>query len=579
MMNKLWKLKAPGNDNDISEISRLLNVENIIANLLVQRGIKTFNDAKKFFRPDLNDLHDPFLMKDMNRAVDRINRAIKNNERILVYGDYDVDGTTAVALLYSFFRDRYTNIDFYIPDRYTEGYGISFQGIDYAHQNGCTLVIALDCGIKALDKIKYATHHRIDFIVCDHHTPGDEIPRAVAILDPKRHDCDYPYKHLSGCGVGYKLLQAYSQKNNIPKHEIDIYLDLICVSIASDIVPMTGENRILMYHGLLLLNKNPGPGLLSIIRTSGLEGKEITVNDIVFKIAPIINAAGRIESGKKAVELLISATDDFAGKAVGEMNSFNMTRKDFDRTITEEARKIIDENEELQKRKSTVLFKSDWHKGIIGIVASRLTEFYYRPTVIMTESNGYATGSARSVEGYDLYKAVDSCSDLLENYGGHMYAAGLTMKLENIEKFSERFEDYVSRSILEEQLTPFIEIDNEISFDDITPKFYRVLKQFAPFGPSNMSPLFITRNVTDYGKGKLVGKTSDHLKMDLMQNDDKNKVIPAIAFNLGENFKFVEKRIPFDICYHLVENEFLGKTNLQLYIKDIKLSQCGEAGD
>lgn len=573
MMDKIWKLKKTASPEEVSEIMNLLSIDAITANLLLQRGISTFDEAKKFFRPELSDLHDPFLMKDMSRAVDRITRAVKNNERILVYGDYDVDGTTAVALFYSFFRDRYPNIDFYIPDRYTEGYGISYQGIDYARENGCSLVIALDCGIKALDKVKYANYRRIDFIICDHHTPGDEIPKAVAVLDPKRADCKYPYKHLSGCGVGYKLLQAYAEKNSIPISELELYLDLLCVSIASDIVPMTGENRIMMHHGLLLLNHNPGPGLRSIIRTSGLESKDITVNDIVFKIAPIINAAGRIESGKKAVDLLISATSHYAEKVVTEMNSFNVTRKDFDRTITEEAKKIIDDNEELQYRKSTVLFKSDWHKGIIGIVASRLTDYYYRPTVILTESNGFATGSARSVEGYDLYKAVDSCSHLLENYGGHMYAAGLTMKLENVEKFAQQFEEYVSQTIHEDQLKPFIEVDTEINFSEITPKFFRILNQFAPFGPSNMAPLFITRNVTDYGKGKLVGKTCDHMKLDLMQNDDKTNVIPAIAFNLAGNFKFIEKRIPFDVCYHIVENEFMGRVNLQLYIKDIKLSQ------
>ncbi len=569
-MEKNWKIKKQGDLAVIEHLTQMLGIDQALANLLVQREICTFDEAKAFFRPDLSNLHDPFLMKDMDKAVDRICTALENNEQILIYGDYDVDGTTSVALVYSFLKKYSANLAYYVPNRYDEGYGISFKGIDYAIKNQFSLIIALDCGIKSVEKVAYAKDHKIDFIICDHHYSDDTIPEAFAVLDPKRPDCNYPYKELSGCGVGFKLIQAFCQKKNIPFSELESYLDLVAVSIASDIVPINGENRILAYFGLKRLSESPHNGLKSIIKIAGIENKEITVDDIVFKIGPRINAAGRIESGNKAVELLVAEEESHAISMSDKINAFNNTRKSIDNTITSEALKAIASNPEMEKRYSTVLYNSKWHKGVIGIVASRLIETYYRPTVILTESNGMATGSARSVDGFDLYQAIDACSDLLENFGGHMFAAGVTLKIENIPAFKERFEQFVAKSIKKDQLVPNILIDAQLELSDITPKFYRILKQFQPFGPENMSPVFLTKNVVDNGCGRIVGNTSEHLKLELIQEKDPFRVYPAIGFQLAQHFNYISKGNPFDICYSIEENEFRGNTTLQIRLKDIK---------
>jgi single-stranded-DNA-specific exonuclease len=567
---KNWILKSQGERQIVESLSSELDISKPLAILLVQRGITNFDEARYFFRPQLTDLHDPFLMKDMDIAIERIQAAVQNEEKILIYGDYDVDGTTSVALVYAFLRTFYEDIDFYIPDRYHEGYGVSTQGIDYARETGSTLIIALDCGIKAIDKVKYAKHHGIDFIICDHHNPGDEIPPALAVLDPKRKDCTYPDSELSGCGVGFKLIQAYAARNNIPFEELIPFLDLVAVSIASDIVSVTGENRILAYYGLKQLNENPRMGLKAIIEIAGIGEKNITIDDVVFKIGPRINAAGRMESGKSAVSLLIAEDKELAKVMGDKVNSYNSDRRNIDTLITQEALDIIGRDPELQKRKTTVLFNPNWHKGVIGIVASRLIDNWYRPTVILTESNGFATGSARSVFGFDLYQAVDACSDLLENFGGHKYAAGLTLKLENIPRFQQRFEEFVSDTIDAEMLIPVVEIDTEIALSDISSKFYRILKQFEPFGPENMAPVFLTENVVDNGTGKQVGNSSEHLKLNLIQEEDPYKVYPAIAFQQGSHYKHISMGQGFDICYSLEENEFMGRVNLQMNIKDIK---------
>ena len=569
-MEKNWKIKEQGDLAAIEHLSQLLGIDTVLANLLVQRGITTYDEAKAFFRPELSLLHDPFLMKDMDKAIDRIEAALRNRQKILVYGDYDVDGTTAVALVYSFLKKFSINLGFYVPDRYQEGYGVSYKGIDYAVNNGFSLIISLDCGIKAMEKVAYARERNVDFIICDHHYPGDTIPDAVAVLDPKRPDCKYPYKELSGCGVGFKLIQAYSQKNNLPFEELESYLDLVAVSIASDIVPINGENRILTYFGLKRLSESPRNGLKSVIKTAGIESKEITVDDIVFKIGPRINAAGRIESGNNAVELLIAEDETYAISMSDKINAFNNTRKSIDTNITTEALKLIANSPDMKGKYSTVLYNPSWHKGVIGIVASRLIESYYRPTVILTESNGMATGSARSVDGFDLYQAIDSCSDLLENFGGHMFAAGVTLKPENIPVFKERFEEFVSNNIKKDQLAPTIEIDAQLELRNITPKFYRILKQFQPFGPENMSPVFLTKNVVDNGCGRVVGTTNEHLKLELIQEAEPFRVYPAIGFQLAQHFKFINKGNPFDICYSVEENEFRGNTTLQIRLKDIK---------
>ncbi|TAJ07917.1 single-stranded-DNA-specific exonuclease RecJ [Marinilabiliaceae bacterium JC017] len=568
-MEKRWSIKNEGNPEVVKHLSEVLNVNEVLANLLAQRGISTFEEARAFFRPKLTDLHNPFLMKDMEEAVHRLDKAFANGERILIYGDYDVDGTTSVALVYSFLSRYYSNIDLYIPDRYDEGYGISYKGIDYAASTNCNLVIALDCGIKAVEKMNYAREKGVEFIICDHHTPGEELPVSAACLDPKRSDCNYPDKNLSGCGVGFKFMQGFCRFKDFKESHLYDLLDLVAVSIASDIVPIIGENRVLAYYGLQKLNSNPGTGLKSIIKIAGMEGREHTISDIVFKIGPRINAAGRIESGRNAVELLISEDDGLAGQMSQDINVCNETRKDLDRSITLEALDLISGNEELLRKKSTVLYKPEWHKGVIGIVASRLTESFYRPTIILTESKGMATGSARSVDGFDLYKAIDACSDLLENFGGHMYAAGLTLKIENIPEFIERFEKVVSEQILPEQLVPQIEIDAQIRLKDITPKFYRILKQFHPFGPGNMKPVFMSKRVFDYGTSKKVGKDKDHLKVELIE-EHSAAIKQGIAFSMGEYLDKIKKNGPFDICYTVEENVYNGTTTLQMMMKDIK---------
>ena len=555
-----------------NKLAEELSINPILAQLLVQRDIVTFDDARSFFRPDLNDLHDPFLMADMQNAVNRLTKAMQKNEKILVYGDYDVDGTTSVALVYKFLKQFYSNIDFYIPDRYNEGYGISIQGIDFAATNDFKLVIALDCGIKAIEKVKYAVSLGVDFVICDHHTPDAELPPAVAVLDPKRVDCTYPYKHLSGCGVGFKLMQAFAITNNIDFSQLTPLLDLLALSIASDIVPITGENRILAFYGLKQINSNPSIGLKAILEVCGLTDKEISISDIVFKIGPRINASGRMKLASEAVELLVSSSHTFAKEKSGMINEYNNDRKDLDKNITDEAIALIGADKRYADRRSIVVHKPDWHKGVIGIVASRLSEEYYKPSIVLTNSNGFASGSARSVPGFDIYKAIDSCRDLLENFGGHMYAAGLSMKEENVLPFTERFEQYVAENILEEQTYPQIEIDAVLQFKDITPKFFRVLKQFGPFGPGNMKPVFASKKVFDYGTSRLVGKEQEHLKLELIDSSSEN-VINGIAFRMHEYNDHLKALNPLDICYTLEENSFNGNTSIQLMIRDIKIER------
>ncbi len=568
-MQKSWRIKKPADINDLKHLSAALNVDMAIANLLIQRGIKTFSEARSFFRPKLSDLHDPFLMKDMDKAVARVKKAIDGDEKIMIYGDYDVDGTTSVALMYSFLKSRFTNIEYYIPDRYMEGYGISRLSIDYAAENHISLVIVLDCGIKAVDKIAYAKELGIDFIICDHHNPDETIPDAVAVLDPKQPGCPYPFKELSGCGVGFKLIQAFCMNQGIPEEVAFELLDLVVVSIASDIVPVIGENRVLAYYGLQKLNSNPSTGLKTVIKYAGLVG-EIKINDIVFKIGPRLNASGRIEHGKKSVAILLAEDAKELEDLGFEINSYNEIRKTLDRDITQEALEIIEKSQFYKGRVSTVIYNRDWHKGVVGIVASRLTEYYYRPTVVLTESNGLATGSARSVGEFDLYEAIGACADLLESYGGHMYAAGLSMKLENVAEFSRRFEQVVRDSISEEQLKQTIEIDAKISLSDLSPKFLRLLNQFEPYGPHNMMPTFLTENVFDSGTSRLVGKNNEHLKLDLMEANRSSAVFSGIAFSQSEHIDMIKKSIPFDICYSVTENEYRGKTYMQLNVRDIK---------
>ncbi len=581
-LEKRWVVKSQGEAKTVAELSTGLGISPVLANLLVQRGIDTLDKASRFFKPRLEELHDPFLMKDMDRAVERIERAVKNREKIMVYGDYDVDGTTAVALVYTFLRRLgHDNLRFYIPDRYNEGYGVSIKSIDYAASKGVSLVITLDCGIKASEKVNYAKEKGIDYIICDHHLPADHLPEAVAVLDPKRHDCEYPFKELSGCGVGFKLVQAYALRNNIPFSEVERLLDMVVVSIASDIVPLTGENRILAHFGLKRLNENPSKGLLSIIKICGLEKHTITIDDIVFKIGPRINAAGRMRvdeedenaapsGGHAAVNLLIERNEKAAENFGSMIDTFNQDRKSIDRSVTIEAHELIESNPELKNRKSTVIYNPKWMKGIVGIVASRLIETYYRPTVVMTMSNGFATGSARSVPGFDLYQAVESCADLLENFGGHMYAAGLTMKPENVEEFTRRFNAYVEEHIDPQMLIPQVEIDAELLFSDITPSFRRDLNRFQPFGPGNTAPVFITRGASSHGDARLVGAECEHLRMDLMQRQKPNTTLQAIAFQQPTHFEWVRSGRPVDVCYTIVENHYRGTVSTQLRVKDIK---------
>ena len=573
-IEKKWVVKEQGNPASVRQLAQELGIDQVLANLLVQRGIDTFAKAREFFRPDLSMLHDPFLMKDMDKAVERMDQAIRDKERILVYGDYDVDGTTAVSLVYSFFRQFNPNIEYYIPDRYDEGYGVSYKGIDTAKAHGCTLLITLDCGIKAVEKVKYAKKAGIDTIICDHHLPDVELPPAVAVLDPKREDCTYPFDDLSGCGVGFKLVQAYASRHGIPFEQYQSLLDLLVVSIASDLVSVTGENRVLAYYGLKQLNENPRKGLVPIIKLSGLEKHRITIDEIVFKIGPRINAAGRMESGRTAVDMLTARDDQEAMKIGGEINDHNNDRKKIDREITDEALRMVQQMPDFASRKSTIVYNPSWHKGVVGIVASRLVEAYYRPTIVMTKSNGFITGSARSIAGFDLYDAIESCADLLENFGGHMYAAGLTVKEENFAEFCRRFEDAVAVRIKNVVLTPTVDIDCYLDFNQITPKFFRLLKQFQPFGPGNQSPVFITENVYDNGNGRKVGSAEHgdlkHLKLELIQEDEPYHHISAIAFNLSEHFEHMQAGNPVDICYSIAENYYRGIANIQLRVKDIK---------
>lgn len=581
-MEKRWKLKEQSDAKLVSSLAKELNGNKIIANLLIQRGITNFEQAKSFFRPELTSLHDPFLMKDMDIAIDHIIKVIERNEKILVYGDYDVDGTSAVALVYSFLLKIYKkeNLGFYIPDRYLEGYGISRKGIEFAASNDFKLIISLDCGIKAVENIAYAKELGIEFIVCDHHRPGDELPNAIAVLDPKRHDCNYPYDELSGCGIGFKLIQAYAQKANIPFEELHQYLDLVVVSIASDIVSITGENRILAYYGIKIINAKPRPGLEAILSFSGIRRlanplseeqifcRQLNINDLVFLIGPRINAAGRIEDGKNAVELLISK-DLQSAMQIGEcINTNNTERKTLDTSITQAALEMVQSDKLHAKRKTTVVYRKDWHKGVVGIVASRLIESYYRPTIVLTSSNGLITGSARSVKDFDIYDAIDSCSDLLEHFGGHKYAAGLSLKPENLDAFTEKFEKIVSETIDDDMLIPEVEADAELELTDISTKFYAVLKQFAPFGPGNMSPVFLTRGLEDKGYAKIVGNT--HLRFCAKYPGIAKPEFNAIAFGQADHLAFMGRGSKFCICYHIDENEWNGVVSLQLVVKDIK---------
>ena len=572
-MNYKWNYQPPTEEQKEAAraLAKEIGISPILCKLLLERGIKTAAAAKRFFRPQLNELHDPFLMKDMDVAVERLNKAMGRKERILVYGDYDVDGTTAVALVYKFLQQFYSNIDYYIPDRYNEGYGVSEKGIDYAYETGVKLIIVLDCGIIAIEEIAYAKEKGIDFIICDHHVPDEALPDAVAILNPKRADSTYPYEHLSGCGVGFKLMQAFAINNGIDFHQLTPLLDLVAVSIASDIVPIMGENRILAYHGLKQLNSNPSVGLKAIIDICGLSEKDINMSDIVFKIGPRINASGRIQNGKEAVELLTEKDFSIALEKASLINQYNETRKDLDKSMTEEANHIVDKLEGLANRRSIVIYNADWHKGVIGIVASRLTEIYYRPAVVLTRTDQLATGSARSVSGFDVYKAIEHCRDLLENFGGHTYAAGLSMKVENVEKFTQRFEQYVSDHILPEQISATIDIDAQLDFRDITPKFFSDLKKFNPFGPDNHKPVFCTFNVYDYGTSKVVGRDQEHIKLELVDNKSNN-VMNGIAFGQSSQARFIKTKQSFNICYTIEENTHKrGETQLQ--IEDIKPSR------
>ena len=553
----------------MARLSSELGIDPVLARLLVQRGIGSFQEARAFFRPSLDNLHDPFLMKDMDKAVDRVGAAVKSGEKILVYGDYDVDGTTAVSLVYSFLRKLTRNVDFYVPDRYDEGYGVSYKGIDWAADNGFGLIITLDCGIKANDKVFYAADRGIDMIICDHHLPENDLPAAVAVLDPKRADCGYPFDDLSGCGVGFKLVQAYSQKNGIPFDSLIPLLDLLVVSISSDLVSVVGENRILAHFGLKQLNENPRKGLLAMIHLSGLDPEHITIDDIVFKIGPRINAAGRMESGRMAVELLTAENDEVAARIGSEINRYNNERKNIDREITREALEMVQSGNCLSARNATIVYNPSWHKGVVGIVASRLVEAFYRPTIVFTRSNGFVTGSARSVHGFDLYDAIESCADLLENFGGHLYAAGLTLKEENLPEFCERIENFIEKNISEDMLTPVIMIDTRLDFSQITPKFFRILKQFQPFGPGNSAPVFLTENVYDNGNVRKVGADGGHLKLELIQESQPYRSISAIAFNKSEHFDHIKAGNPIDVCYSIVENYYRGIANLQLRIKDL----------
>ncbi|REE83451.1 single-stranded-DNA-specific exonuclease [Lutibacter oceani] len=561
-----WKVKPETDPQITSKLAQELNIDFTLAKLLVQRGIETFEQAKAFFRPSLEDLHNPFLMKDMEKAVERIELAIATNENILVYGDYDVDGTTSVSLLSSYLKTIYPNIATYIPDRYEEGYGVSYQGIDFAEDNNFSLIIALDCGIKAIDKVAYAKEKGIDFIICDHHRPGNEIPAAVAVLDPKRADCDYPYKELCGCGVGFKLIQALASKKGETINDLVEYLDLVATAIAADIVPITGENRILAYFGLQVINTNPRTGIKAIIHQ--IDKKELTITDVVFIIAPRINAAGRIKHGNYAVELLTEIDFDTAVNFASEIEKNNNERKDLDKTITNEALQQIEQNTE-QQNFSTVVYSENWHKGVIGIVASRLIETYYKPTLVFTKSGDKLAASARSVKGFDVYEALEHCSEFIEQFGGHKYAAGLTLKEENYQNFKNKFEEVVKNNLPEELRTPEILIDTEINLSEITPKFYRILNQLAPFGPQNLKPVFMTDGLRDNGYGKKVGADESHLKLSIIDGVNQN-TYNAIGFGLGSKYPLIKNGNSFRAAFSIDENHWNGNISLQLLIKDLQ---------
>ena len=564
-----WILKEPADAAKVSRLATELGIDSVLADLLVKRGVETFEQARSFFRPSLDNLHNPFLMKDMDIAVQRVRDAITGGQKILVYGDYDVDGTTAVSLVYSFLKRFTPEVDFYIPDRYDEGYGLSTKGIDQAAGTGVSLIITLDCGIKAIDKVKYARSKGIDVIICDHHLPEDELPEAVAVLDPKRSDCNYPFDDLSGCGVGFKLVQAYSIRYGIPFESLIPLLDLLVVSISADLVSMVGENRVLAHFGLKQLNEDPRKGLLAMITLSQLEPGHLTIDDIVFKIGPRINAAGRMETGRLAVELL-TATDTQRAMEIGEkINENNNERKNIDREITREALEMVQKGECLIKDSAIIVYNPSWNKGVVGIVASRLVEAFYKPTVVLTKSNGFITGSARSVAGFDLYESIEHCADLLEDFGGHVYAAGLTLRESNIQEFAQRINSFISGKITTEMLTPVITLDAKLDFAQITPKFFRLLKQFQPFGPGNNNPLFLTENVYDGGNGRKVGAGGVHIKLDLIQESQPYHQIPAIAFNMSEFYDYIKAGNPFDACYSIVENYYRGNSTIQLRIKDL----------
>lgn len=564
-MDYRWKHKDKANSELVEHLSNEINVNPTLANVLVNRGISDFQQAKDFFRPDIDKLHDPYLMKDMDVAVHRLHQAIEKNEKILVYGDYDVDGTTSVALFYGFIQSFYPNVAFYIPDRYKEGYGISEKGVRFAAENNFTLVVSLDCGIKALDKIDLANELGVDFIICDHHTPGETLPQAIAVLDPKRKDCPYPFKELSGCGVGFKLIQAFSQFTGRNQNTLYAFLDLLVISIASDIVPISGENRILAYFGLERLNNNPRPGIKALILKGKLE-KDINITDIVFKIGPRINASGRLEHAKASVELLISKDLDEAVRRAELVEDVNAARKNFDENITREALEMIETRELDGEFKSTVLFKEDWHKGVIGIVASRCIEKYYRPTIILTESNNKATGSARSVYDFNIYEAIEECSDLLEQFGGHKYAAGLTLSVANVPAFQEKFESVVSRRVSEIHMKPILEIDDELILDQINYRFYNILKQMTPFGPGNPEPVFCANQVFAENVRVLKDK---HLRFDIIQDGQSTKPV-CIGFGFADYYDLLNSKMRFNIAFEIRENTFRNTSSLQLYVKDIK---------
>lgn len=578
-MTRTWNyspLTSAGEELE-TELADRFGGSRVVAGLLANRGITSVAEAERFFHPSLRDLHDPFLMPGMDKAVARLNKAMGSKERIMVYGDYDVDGTTAVALVYKYLLNFYSNLEYYIPTRYDEGYGISLRSIDYAAEQGVKLIIILDCGIKAIEEIRYARERGIDFIICDHHVSDEELPEAVAILNPKLEGSPYPCPHLSGCGVGFKLMQAFAISNMLPTAELEAMLDLVAVSIAADIVPMVGENRIMTAHGLRRLNSNPNLGLRAVIKICGLLGREITISDVIFKIGPRINASGRMQSGREAVELLVARDFTDAYNRAKAIDQYNQDRKELDKQITLEANEILESRGEVDSdKKSIVIYNKDWHKGIIGIVASRLTELYYKPSVVLTLSNGLATGSSRSVQGFDIYRAVDSVRDLLENFGGHAYAVGLSMKVENIAEFTRRFEEYVAANILPSQLTPTLSIDAVVTFADLTPEFASTLRRFNPFGPGNQKPVFCARNVTDFGTSRLVGHNHEHIKLEMV-DDTSGKVFNGIAFGMASCFEAIHSGKPFDICFTVEPTRRVnGVTGIQLLIKEIHIE--GETG-